>query len=94
MNSNEIRALRNSKKMNQTQFWGALNVTQSCGSRYESGRKIPTLVQLMIDLVHVRGVDLNALPSADDVKMLHAIRSNHPDLYKNLQMIVAAGSNG
>ena len=94
MNSNEIRALRNSKKMNQAQFWGAINVTQSGGSRYESGRKIPTLVQLMIDLVHVRGVDLNALPSADDVKMLHAIRSNHPDFYQNLQMIVAAGSNG
>ncbi|PXX79127.1 helix-turn-helix domain-containing protein [Rivihabitans pingtungensis] len=94
MNSNEIRALRNSKKMNQAQFWGALNVTQSCGSRYESGRKIPTLVQLMIDLVHVRGVDLNALPSAEDVQLLHVIRTQHTDLYHNLKMIVAASTNG
>ena len=46
-------ALRQSAGMNQTDFWKKFCVTQSGGSRYESGRSMPTplkvLVQAWID---------------------------------------------
>lgn len=45
--------LRQSAGMNQTDFWKKFGVTQSGGSRYESGRPMPTplkvLVQAWID---------------------------------------------
>lgn len=45
--------LRKSAGMNQTEFWKRFGVTQSGGSRYESGRSMPTplkvLVQAWID---------------------------------------------
>lgn len=45
--------LRKAAGMNQTEFWKKFGVTQSGGSRYESGRNMPTplkvLVQAWID---------------------------------------------
>lgn len=93
MSSDELKKLRKSIGLNQSQFWSAVNVTQSGGSRYESGRKMPATVAIMVDLVHVRGVKLDELPSADDIKLLNMIKARHQDLYHNLKLIVAA-SNG
>ena len=89
----DLKKLRQSTGMNQSKFWAAVNVTQSGGSRYESGRKMPAAVAIMVDLVHVRRVKLDELPSADDIKLLHMIKTQHHDLYHNLKLIVAA-SNG
>lgn len=48
-----VRALRDASGMNQTGFWKRFGVTQSGGSRYESGRSMPTplkvLMQAQID---------------------------------------------
>ena len=38
--------------MNQTDFWSPFGVTQSCGSRYESGRNIPRPVQILLAAKH------------------------------------------
>ena len=38
--------------MNQSQFWGKLGVTQSAGSRYESGRTIPLPVSRLYYLAY------------------------------------------
>ena len=89
----DLKKLRQSTGMNQSKFWAAVNVTQSGGSRYESGRKMPAAVAIMVELVHVRRVKLDELPSADDIKLLHMIKTQHHDLYHNLKLIVAA-SNG
>lgn len=35
---------------NQGKFWGRLGVTQSGGSRYESGRPVPKPVRMLIAL--------------------------------------------
>ena len=47
--------LRKSTGMNQSDFWKRFGVTQSGGSRYESGRNMPTplkvLMQAWIDHV-------------------------------------------
>jgi hypothetical protein len=36
--------------MNQAEFWGRIGVTQSGGSRYESGRDMPQQVTLLLHL--------------------------------------------
>lgn len=41
-------AVRSKLGINQSKFWGAVQVTQSGGSRYESGRDIPAPVQLLL----------------------------------------------
>lgn len=48
----DARAHRAKLGMNQSQFWSPLHVTQSGGSRYESGRTIPKPVQLLLHLVY------------------------------------------
>lgn len=45
-------ALRIAKKVNQSEFWKRVGVTQSGGSRYESGRRMPTPVQMLVDLAY------------------------------------------
>lgn len=44
--------LRRELKRNQTDFWGQLNISQSGGSRYESGRVMPEQVVLLLHLVY------------------------------------------
>lgn len=44
----DLRAYRDSLGENQSQFWGRFGVTQSGGSRYESGREVPTPVALLV----------------------------------------------
>jgi len=46
----EVIELRKKAGLNQGQFWSKLGVTQSGGSRYESGRGIPEPVQLLLQL--------------------------------------------
>lgn len=36
--------------LNQIDFWSSLGVTQSGGSRYESGRRLPSPVALLLTL--------------------------------------------
>ena len=55
----ELRKLRKTLGQNQGQFWGAINVTQSGGSRYEAGRDMPDQVAILIELVHERELDLS-----------------------------------
>lgn len=47
--------------LNQADFWRPLGVTQSGGSRYESGRNIPAPTRKLIWLVHVAGLDVNVV---------------------------------
>ena len=47
-----MKSLRKSTKLNQFDFWHPLGVTQSGGSRYESGRTVPKPVRMLIALLH------------------------------------------
>ena len=53
-----LRKLRRSLGLNQQEFWSAVGVTQSGGSRYESGRNVPRPVRELLRIVHVEGIDL------------------------------------
>ena len=46
----QARVIRQKAGANQSEFWSALGVTQSGGSRYESGRNIATPVRLLLAL--------------------------------------------
>jgi predicted transcriptional regulator len=48
----EIKAFRKKLGVSQGVFWSRVGVTQSGGSRYEGGRKIPMLVQLLLHVTY------------------------------------------
>ncbi|HAP40046.1 MAG TPA: transcriptional regulator [Nitrospira sp.] len=48
----EIIAYRSKKNMNQTTFWSRVGTTQSGGSRYESGRTIPTPTKILLTIAY------------------------------------------
>ncbi len=45
---NDPSELRKSAGLNQTEFWKRFGVTQSGGSRYESGRSMPTPLKVLM----------------------------------------------
>lgn len=48
----EIRELRKKHSLNQSEFWTRLGVTQSGGSRYESGRRVPAPVLSLLQIAY------------------------------------------
>ena len=46
------RELRRKMDIRQSEFWNRLGITQSGGSRYESGRNVPKPTQTVIDLAY------------------------------------------
>jgi len=46
----DIQKYRKSLGQNQVDFWGRYGITQSAGSRYESGRALPTPSAMLIYL--------------------------------------------
>lgn len=48
----EAKELRQKMRLNQLEFWGPLGVTQSGGSRYESGRDMPKPVRILLHLAY------------------------------------------
>lgn len=54
------RALRESLKLNQSEFWSKVGVTQSGGSRYESGRKVPKPAAILAHRIYVLGENIDA----------------------------------
>lgn len=52
MNAEQLVALRRKLGLTQTQFWEPLGITQSGGSRYETGRNVPPPMKLLIKLAY------------------------------------------
>ncbi|MEC5397860.1 helix-turn-helix domain-containing protein [Uliginosibacterium sp. H1] len=80
----DVRELRRKLGLNQSQFWSKIGVTQSGGSRYESGRNIPRPVQALLRLVHVEQVDINKLKK-EDIEVIEYLRSQKGELLKSLK---------
>ena len=59
------RLLRHQLGLNQEAFWGSVGVTQSGGSRYESGRDMPKAVRELLRLVHIEHLDLSRVRRND-----------------------------
>lgn len=79
-----VREIRNKLGMNQSEFWSKLGVTQSGGSRYESGRGIPRPVQALLRLVHIEQIDINKIRK-EDYEVAEYLRTTNPELFKTLK---------
>jgi transcriptional regulator with XRE-family HTH domain len=81
------REIRRRLGLNQEQFWTQIGVTQSGGSRYESGREMPKPVRELLRLVHVEQVDLSQVKRVD-FEIISYLKASHPDLYRTLRRAV------
>ena len=79
--------------MNQEQFWTQIGVTQSGGSRYESGREMPRPVKELLRLVHVEQLDLSQVKRVD-FEIIGYLKDSHPDLYRTLRRAVKSRHRG
>jgi hypothetical protein len=79
--------------MNQEQFWTQIGVTQSGGSRYESGREMPRPVKELLRLVHVEQIDLSQVKRVD-FEIISYLKEAHPDLYRSLRRAARNRANG
>lgn len=77
------RDIRKQLGMNQHDFWSQIGVTQSGGSRYESGRNMPKPVAELLRVVHIEGIDLASLRK-EEIKALELLRTERPELLKEL----------
>jgi len=80
-NPREIRVRLN---LNQQEFWGQIGVTQSGGSRYESGRNMPKPVRELLRLVHVDQIDLKKIKRGD-IALISYLKTAQPALYRRLK---------
>ena len=76
--------IRRKLGLNQSEFWGNIGVTQSGGSRYESGRNMPRPVRELLRLVHIEGIDLGKV-RADHVAVAEQLKRTNPKLYDRLR---------
>src|SRR5215213_9260416 len=78
------REIRRKLRMNQQEFWSRIGVTQSGGSRYESGRSMPKPVRELLRLVHVDQIDVRKI-TRDDFRVISYLKAAEPSLYKKLR---------
>ena len=81
------KEIRRKLGLNQQDFWTRIGVTQSGGSRYESGREMPKPVQELLRLVHVEKLDLSRVKK-EDFEIIEYLRQSQPELYRNLRKAV------
>ena len=78
-----MRKLRRELGLNQHDFWSVVGVTQSGGSRYETGRDMSNPVRELVRLVHIEGIDLKRVRGDHNAAGAELQRTN-PSLYKKL----------
>jgi len=78
------REIRRKLGLNQQQFWSKIGVTQSGGSRYESGRNMPRPVRELLRLVHVEQIDIQRI-KREDMDVIEYLKSEDTDLFKTLK---------
>lgn len=80
----EPREIRRKLGLNQQQFWSQIGVTQSGGSRYESGRNMPKPVRELLRLVHVEQIDIQRI-KREDFEVVEYLKAQEPELFKTLK---------
>lgn len=91
MLSHSPKELRVNLGLTQGGFWAPVGVSQSGGSRYEAGRKLPAAISALLHLVHIEGVDLSS------IKGQHALVGRYlseqdPEAYAQLLKAAQADS--
>lgn len=78
-----IREIRKKLGLNQSEFWSKIGVTQSGGSRYESGRNMPKPVRELLRLVHIERMDLEKI-NGRDYRLLKLLKEREAETYHRL----------
>lgn len=92
------RALRIQLDLNQQEFWSAIGVTQSGGSRYENDRRIPKPVMELLRLRYQLGIKLDGI-TASNAQVVRAIASGELDTesmranVERIQNVLTASEN-
>ena len=82
--TDDVCELRRRLGLNQHKFWTPIGVTQSGGSRYESGRNMPKPVRELVRLAYVEQIDIKAI-KGEDWKVIEYLKAQEPDLYRSLK---------
>lgn len=77
------KVLRLQLGLTQSDFWSPVGVSQSGGSRYESGRKLPASISALLHLVHIERLQINQL-HGDDSRVGRRLRETDPVAYAML----------
>ncbi len=77
------KELRNQLGLTQSEFWAPVGVSQSGGSRYESGRKLPPAISALLHLVHIEGLNVTDI-RGDDTRAGKALREADASRYEAL----------
>ena len=85
----DAREIRKKLGLNQQQFWSKIGVTQSGGSRYESGRNMPKTVRELLRLVHVEQIDISKIKK-DDWEVVEYLRTNENEKFKEYKKLAKA----
>jgi transcriptional regulator with XRE-family HTH domain len=88
-NNIDLKEIRRKLGMNQSEFWSKLGITQSGGSRYESGRDMPWAVGQLLRLMYVERVDLHRIKRGD-LDVLEVFKSKHAKLYNDIKKSLKA----
>ncbi|WP_293231246.1 transcriptional regulator [Paludibacterium sp.] len=72
------REMRRRLDLNQQEFWSAVGVTQSGGSRYEQDRRIPKPVMELLRLRYQLGIKLEDI-TEENATMVRAIAEGQLD---------------
>jgi transcriptional regulator with XRE-family HTH domain len=83
------REIRHRLGLNQQEFWSQIGVTQSGGSRYETGRSMPKPVRELLRITHVDQIDVRKI-TRDDFRILSYLKSSEPALYKRLRGLASS----
>lgn len=83
------REIRQRAGLNQSEFWSKVGVTQSGGSRYESGRNMPRPVAELVRLVYLERLDLTQI-SGDDVNVALYLKEHEPAEFRRLKAAAKA----
>ena len=71
----ELRAIRRRAGLNQQAFWSRIFVTQSGGSRYESGRDMPAPTAELVRLHYELDIDTRLI-NAENAALIRAVLEN------------------
>ena len=85
------REIRRKLRLNQQEFWSRIGVTQSGGSRYESGRGMPKPVRELLRLVHIEGLKLDEVKGGD-LGVVCYLKHANPRLYRSLRKAATKGN--
>lgn len=64
---NDPRSTREKRGENQTEFWGRIGVTQSAGSRYESGRPLSEPLARLLAIAY--GTDRQSSKAVEKIRV-------------------------